>query len=567
MSIARQKLPDIAPPDVLGGGRVSRPGGATLLAGLLCLIVAAPLLALLGFAGQPTEGLWAHLAATVLPEYARNSALLCLGVGAASMAVGTGAAWLVTMYRFPGQRLLNWALVLPLAMPAYVLAYAYTDFLQVTGPLQTLLRETTGWGWRDYWFPNIRSLGGAVFVLTAALYPYVYVLARAGFAEQSMCALEVSRTLGCTPLAAFRRVGLPLARPAIAAGIAFVMMETLADFGAVAYFELRTFTTGIYRAWYALGSPAAAAQLASLLLLLVGAVLALEWWGRGHGRFASGTTHIFRKSQIELTGWRAAAATLFCSLPVLAGFLLPGLVLASMASAASDGLGLKRVLVLTGNTALLGAMASVLIVAVAIVALLAVNRAGSPVARGLLRAAALGYAVPGAVIGVGVLIAVGTIDDTVDGLAKMLRGGVGTGLVLGGTVAALLYAYLVRFFAVGFNPLEAGMAKIAPALGDAARVLGSRPLAVAARVHLPLLRPSLISAMLLVLVDVMKELPATLILRPFNFDTLAVQAFQLATTEQLDGAALPSLVIVAVGLVPVVLLCRMLDRGRGAAAS
>ena len=211
-------------------------GGGTVLATALCLIVAAPLLALLGYIGQPTEGLWAHLASTVLPEYVRNSILLSLGVGAVTLAVGAGAGWLVTMYRFPGQRLLNWALVLPLAMPAYVLAYAYTDFLQVTGPLQTLLRELTGWGWRDYWFPNIRSLGGAILVLSLAFYPYVYVLARAGFAEQSTCALEVSRTLGCTPLAAFLRVGLPLARPAIAAGLAFVMMETLADFGAVAYF-------------------------------------------------------------------------------------------------------------------------------------------------------------------------------------------------------------------------------------------------------------------------------------------------------------------------------------------
>jgi iron(III) transport system permease protein len=486
-------------------------------------------------------------------------------VGAGTLAVGAGAAWLVTMYRFPGQRVLNWALVLPLAMPAYVLAYAYTDFLQVTGPVQTALRDLTGWGWRDYWFPNVRSLGGAVFVLTAALYPYVYVLARAGFAEQSMCALEVSRTLGCTPFAAFRRVGLPLARPAIAAGVAFVMMETLADFGAVAYFELRTFTTGIYRAWYALGSPAAAAQLASLLLLLVFAVLTLEWAARGQGRFASGTTHIFRKERAELTGWRGYAACLACALPILVGFVLPALVLAGMASGASDGVGLGRLAVLAGNTALLGALASTLIVGVAVVALLAANREGSAAALGLLRSAALGYAVPGAVVGVGVLIALGAFDAAADRLAEAATGA-GTGLVVGGTLAALLYAYLVRFFAVGFNPLEAGMAKIAPMLGDAARVLGCGPTSVARRVHLPLLRPSLIGALLLVMVDVMKELPATLILRPFNFDTLAVQAFQLATTERLDGAALPSLVIVAVGLAPVVLLCRMLDKGRGAAA-
>ncbi|MEK0083259.1 ABC transporter permease [Benzoatithermus flavus] len=545
---------------------LAAPGAGTLLAFLLCLVVAAPLLALLGFVGQPTQGLWTHLASTVLGEYLRNSALLCLGVGAGTLAVGTGAAWLVTMYRFPGQRVLNWALVLPLAMPGYVLAYAYTDFLQVTGPVQTLLRELTGWGWRDYWFPNIRSLGGAVFVLTAAFYPYVYVLARAGFAEQSQCALEVSRTLGCTPFAAFRRVGLPLARPAIAAGIAFVMMETLADFGAVAYFELRTFTTGIYRAWYALGSPAAAAQLASLLLLLVFAVLALEWSARGRGRFANNTTHIFRKERVELEGWRGWAAFGLCLLPVLVGFVLPAIVLAGMAWSTSDGIGLARLLHLTGNTALLGALASVVVVAMAITGLLAANREGSMVARSLLRTAALGYAVPGAVIGVGIVIALGSFDGAADQLVKAVTG-TGTGLILSGTVMALLYAYLVRFFAAGFNPLEAGMAKIAPTLGDAARVLGCAPLAVASRVTLPLLRPSLISALLIVLVDVMKELPATLILRPFNFDTLAVEAFQLATTERLDGAALPSLVIVAVGLVPVVMLCRMLDRGRMTAIS
>jgi iron(III) transport system permease protein len=535
-------------------------------AALLCLVVAAPLLALLSFIGEPTEGLWLHLAQTVLGEYARNTALLALGVGALTLAVGTGTAWLVTMYRFPGQRLLNWALVLPLAMPAYVLAYAYTDTLQVTGPVQTLLRDVTGWGWRDYTFPNIRSLGGAVFVLSAAFYPYVYVLARSAFAEQSMCALEVSRTLGCTPFAAFRRVGLPLARPAIAAGVAFVMMETLADFGAVAYFELRTFTTGIYRAWYALGSPAAAAQLATLLLLLVFAVLALEGSARGRGRFANNTTHIFRKERVELRGWRRHLACLACTLPVLIGFVLPALALTSMAINSSEPIGWSRLVELTTNTALLGGGASLVIVGIAVLALFAAQRENSPAAHALLRAAALGYAVPGAVIGVGILIVVGAVDATIDRTAGFLVGA-GTGLVLGGTVVALLYAYLVRFFAVGFNPLEAGMAKIGPALTDAARVLGCRPAAVAARVHLPLLRPALISAALLVLVDVMKELPATLILRPFNFDTLAVEAFQLATTERLDGAALPSLVIVAVGLVPVVLLCRMLDRGRGRAGA
>lgn len=541
----------------------SRPGVA--VAALLCVVIAAPLLALLGFVGQPTEGLWAHLASTVLPEYARNSALLCLGVGLGTLVIGTGSGWLVAMYRFPGQRALSWALVLPLAMPAYVLAYAYTDFLQVTGTVQTLIRSATGWGWRDYWFPNLRSLGGAIFVLAAALYPYVYVLARAAFAEQSICALEVSRTLGCTQFAMFRRVGLPLARPIIAAGVAFVMMETLADFGAVAYFELRTFTTGIYRAWYALGSPAAAAQLASLLLLLVGVLVAIEWSARGQGRVSTATTRLFREQRSELKGWRGWLACGACTLPVLFGFVLPAIVLAAMALNAADGIGPARLVRLAGNTMLLGMLASLVIVGTAVAGLIAASRERSRVAGGLLRAAALGYAVPGAVVGVGVLLVIGNFDRTVDAIARGLGSG-GTGLVLGGTIGALLYAYLVRFFAVGFNPLQAGMARIPPVFGDAARVLGCRPAEVAARVVLPLLRPSLLSAALLVLVDVMKELPATLILRPFNFDTLAVEAFQLATTERLADAALPSLVIVAAGLVPVFLLCRMLDGGRGMAA-
>lgn len=564
MSTVRQSWPALAGTGHDRSASGLRPG--LIAAALLCLIVAAPLIAMLSFVGQPTEGLWAHLASTVLAEYVRNSVLLCLGVGMGALAIGAGSGWLITMYRFPGQRLLNWALVLPLAMPAYVLAYAYTDFLQVSGPIQTMLRDVTGWGWRDYWFPNVRSLGGAVFVLTAALYPYVYVLARAAFAEQSVCALEVSRTLGCTPFAAFRRVGLPLARPIIAAGVAFVMMETLADFGAVAYFELRTFTTGIYRAWYALGSPAAAAQLASLLLVLVFVLLLVEARARGQGRFSTSTIHLFHKRRAELTGWRGWLACGVCALPVLVGFILPAIVLGTMALDASDGVGFKRIVTLGGNTVLLGALASILIVVVAIGGLIAASREPGSRAGGLLRVAALGYAVPGAVIGVGVLIVIGMFDHAVDAVAKAL-GSAGTGLLVGGTIGALLYAYLVRFFAVGFNPLQGGMARISPAFAEAARVLGCKPSGVAARVVLPLLRPSLVSAALLVLVDVIKELPATLILRPFNFDTLAVEAFQLATTERLDGAALPSLMIVAAGLVPVVLLCRMLDRGRGVATA
>lgn len=520
----------------------------------LTLVVAAPVLSVFAYLGHWDDELIRHLAGTVLTEYVGNSLLLCAGVGLFTGLVGAGCGWLVTMYRFPGRRVFAWALFLPLAMPAYVLAYAYTDFLQVTGPLQSWLREVTGWGVRDYWFPEIRSVGGAIFVLSMALYPYVYALARAAFVEQSQCALEVSRTLGCDGWGTFRRVGLPLARPAVAAGIAFVLMETLADFGAVSYFGVRTFTTGIYRAWYALGSPVAAAQLSSLLLLFVLAVLAAERRLRGRARFAAPTTHIFRKTLPQLTGWRAALATLACLLPVLFGFLLPAVVLITMAADSADTPSAARLLQLGGNTVLLGLLAALFLTFTALVTLFSVRWDGTRLGQQLAHLAGLGYAVPGAVIGVGILIVIGLVDSLVADLS-----GIGS-LVLGGTLVAVLYGYLVRFFAVAYGPLEAGFAKIGSNLEDAARSLGSRPLEVFLRVHVPLLRPSLLSALLLVFVDVMKELPATMILRPFNFDTLAIEAFRLATTERLDGAALPSLFIVAAGLIPVVLLVRMTDR-------
>jgi iron(III) transport system permease protein len=528
---------------------------------LLVLLVAMPVGAVFRHVLSSTDGLFAHLAATVLGEYVRNTLILSIGVAALTGVAGAGPAWLISMYRFPGRRVLAWALVLPLAMPAYVLAYTYTDFLQVTGALQTSLRELTGWRPQDYWFPEIRSPGGAVFVLSAVLYPYVYVLARAAFVEQSQCALEVSRTLGCSPFLAFCRVGLPLARPAIATGMAFAVMEALADFGAVSFFGLPTFTTGIYRAWYALGSPAAAAQLASVLLLVVFAVLSIERLSRGHARYTSGTTHIFPKAEVELHGIRAWAAAAACAVPLLLGFIVPLLILLGMTLETDNWLPADRLVSITRNTLFVGAVASATIVAVALIGLFLRLQAPGRAAASLLRVAALGYAAPGAVIGVGIVVAVGGIDSSIDGLARNVLGH-GTGLVLGGTVAALVFGYLTRFFAVAYNPLDAGFAKIGSHVGEAARVLGDRPTRVFWRVHVPLLRPSLLSALLLVFVDVMKELPATLILRPFNLDTLAVEAYRLATTERLGEAALPSFIIVLAGLVPVILLCRLLARGR-----
>jgi iron(III) transport system permease protein len=555
---------NVVMPDAAGrNGRARRTisSWGLLVAAALTLVIAAPVAAVFAFVLQPSHGLWAHLVDTLLLAYLGNTAALGIGVGAATIVIGTGCAWLVVMYDFPGRRWLDWAMVLPLAMPAYVLAYAYTDFLQFTGPLQSALRDATGWGWQDYWFPPIHSLGGAIFVLSMALYPYVYVLARSAFIEQSVCALEVSRTLGCTASGAFFRVALPLARPAIAAGAGFVVMESLADFGAVKYFEVQTFTTGIYRAWFAQGNPAAASQLASLLLLFVFAVLLLERWSRGHRRYAHTSARYRELHPKLLSGGRAILATVVCLLPLAFGFLVPAIVLFDMAANSSEPLVLSRLLHLIGNTVQIGVYASVITVAAALLGIYAIKRDGRPFTRGLANVALLGYATPGIVIAVGIVITVGAVDAAIAGAARAMLG-VSTGLLLAGTIMAVLYGCLVRFFAVAFGPTEAGVGRIKRSFEDVARTLGTTPRGVLARIHLPLMRGSVLSALLLVFVEVLKELPATMILRPFNFDTLATEAFQLATTERLDGAAAPALIIVAVGLVPVILLCRTIRHSR-----
>lgn len=557
------------------GGKAARPARARsgrrvpfsfVVLAMLLLVIGAPLLAIIREAlvlpGDVADGVWPHLLATVFWSYVSNTLILCLGVGTVTAVVGTGTAWLVTLYRFPGRRIAEWALVLPLAMPAYVLAYAYTDLLQFTGPVQTLLRDLTGLEHGDYWFPRIHSVGGAAFVLAFALYPYVYLLARAAFNEQSVCALEVSRTLGCSTSAAFWRVALPVARPAITTGVAFALMETLADFGAVKFFEVPTYTTGIYRAWYATANPAVAAQLATALLLFVFIVFAIERMSRGAGRHRHTTARYRTLSRQRLSGLAAGGALAACSVPIVLGFGLPAAVLAAMALGGVDDLpGVGRLGMLAGNTLLLAALASAVIVASAIVALYTMRGERSILSRCALLFISLGYATPGVVIAIGILIAVGLADQLIgEGLRQAF--GISTGLIVGGSLAAVVYGCLVRFFAVAYGPLEAALAKIKPSYEDAARLLRGRSTSVLRHVHLPLMRSSVVVAALIVFVEVMKELPATMILRPFNFDTLAIEAFQLATTERLDAAAIPSLMIVAAGLLPVVLLCREIRRSR-----
>lgn len=541
--------------------RGRRLGPLSWIAILIAALFLIPVLSVLANLFVSTDGTWSHLFGTVLPSYIANTLILAGGVGVGVLLIGVTTAWLVTMCRFPGRRLFESALILPLAVPAYVMAYAYTDLLQFSGPVQTLIRDLTGWGYGDYWFPPIRSLGGAIAMLMLVLYPYVYLMSRAAFLEQSVCALEVSRTLGAGPWASFLRVAVPLARPAIAAGVALALMETIADFGTVSFFGVATFTTGIIRAWFSLGDRVAAAQLAAVLLAFVLAVLILERWSRGRARYYHSTGRYQHLPGYRLRGLRAALAIAACAIPIAFGFLVPATALLALAIETGDAQFGARFVRLALNSFTLSAVTAAAAVLLAGLLGYGMRLNPGPLTIGAARVATMGYAVPGTVIAVGVLIPFAMFDNAVDGWMRATFG-VSTGLLLTGTIAALVFAYLVRFLAVSLNAVEASLSKIKPSMDDAARSLGRGPAATLVRVHAPLMWGSLLTAGLLVFVDVMKELPATLIMRPFNFDTLAVQAYNLAADERLGEAATASLAIVVVGILPLILISRAIARAR-----
>jgi len=533
--------------------------GWTVLVGAIALLISVPVLFVLSSLATPAGEIWQHLAQTVLLRYVLNSLGLMLGVGCGVVLLGVAGAWLVTMCQFPGRRVMEWALLLPLAAPAYILAYAYTEVLEFYGPVQTGLRAVFGWqGLQDYWFPPIRSLGGAIALLTLVLYPYVYLLVRVAFLEQSVCTLEASRSLGCTPWRSFWRVALPLARPAIAAGTALALMETLSDFGTVQFFGVDTFTTGIYRTWFGMGERPAASQLAALLLLFVLALVWAEQWFRRQSRYFQ--THSRQQiARYHLLGWRGALALLVCLIPVLLGFVIPLALLLQLTINDLGQLANPEFWTFARNSLLLAAITAGLGVAIALVMAYGARLNPSMGMTLATRIAAMGYAIPGSVIAVGVLVPIGGLDNAIDA-AMRNRFGIATGLLFSGTIIALVFAYLVRFLAVAFNTLESSLGRIKPSLDDASRSLGHSTLATLRRVHIPLLGSSLLTAALLVFVDVIKELPATLIIRPFNFDTLAVRVYQLAADERLAAAAAPALAIVAVGILPVLLLSRQIRR-------
>jgi iron(III) transport system permease protein len=508
-----------------------------------------------------TAGTWSHLASTVLPDYIVTTLWLCLGVGSLAALIGVGTAWLVTHFDFPLRRSFEWALVLPLAMPAYVMAYAYTDVLQFAGPLQGWLRATMGWTRDDYWFPDVRSLGGAVVMFSFVLYPYVFMLARSAFMERGGAVIEAGMSLGLSPWRGFVRVSLPLARPAIAAGVALVLMETLADYGTVSYFSVQTFTTGIYRAWFSLGDRVAAAQLAMCLLGFVVVVLALERQSRGQARFHGTGLRRQPPRGLPLTGWRAAGSIVACVVPLLIGFFVPAGVLLHLAVTDGDAQFGTRFITLAGNSVGVSVLTAVLAVSLALLVAYARRLDPRPLTRTAHWAVGLGYALPGSVIAVGVLIPLARADNL---LAQWLQSTFGwhTGLLFTGSIAALVFACLVRFMTSALQTVDSALHRVTPHMDDAARSLGLKPARALRRVHLPLLQRGLLTAGLLVFIDVMKELPATLVMRPFNFDTLATQVYTLASDERLAEASSATLTIVAVGLLPLFVLCRQIARER-----
>ncbi|MBG9389496.1 ABC transporter permease [Caenimonas aquaedulcis] len=521
-----------------------------LLASLLVLPVAAVLVSWLQWDAASAQIL-REMAGTVLPGYAWTSLVLCVAVGAGVAVVGGGAAAAVTLFDFPGRRLFEWALLLPLAMPAYVVAYAYTDYLQFSGPLQSWLRATFGLQGRV--LPEVRSLGGAALVFVFSLYPYVYLLARTALGERAGHLMEAARLLGAPLRRRLRSVAFPLARPAIAAGVALALMETLADFGVSSYFGIQTFTTGIYKAWLSMDNRIAAAQLATVLLVVVATLLGLERRAQQRMRFAGGRGARVGSAEAQpmrLRGRHAAAAFALCTVPVLLGFVLPVLFMLRPLAAEWTVLPWDRFLQWSFNSVRLGAISAALAVAAALLMAFSLRRAPGAVTQGVVRLASLGYAVPGAVIVVGLLLPTGWLQQVAPTS--------GAGAWVTATVLGVVWAYLVRFVSVALQSVQSGYTRIPASVDDSARMLGAAGFGLLGRVHWPLLRRSVLAAGLLVFVDVMKELPATLVLRPFDSDTLAVVAYQLARDERLGEAALPSLALVLVGLIPVMLLSRAL---------
>ncbi len=526
----------------------------------IALLISIPILTILLSIFLPSSDVWQHLKSTVLTEYVKNSLLLVAGVSLGTLVIGITTAWLCSVCEFPGRKVFSWLLLLPLAFPPYIIAYTYTGLLDFAGPIQTLLRASFGWGFGDYWFPEIRSLSGAITMLSLVLYPYIYLLTRTAFSEQSSSFREASHILGVGMRNTFLKAALPLARPAIIAGLTLVVMETLADYGTVHYFGVPTFTTGIFRTWFGLGDRVAATQLASLLLLCVFLVIIIERYSRKTEKYQN-LTNSQKKWRYHLSGSKAALAIFICLTPITLGFVVPALQLFSWALKTAPDIINSSFFELVFNTVRLAFMVSIVVVVTATFLAYGKRVSAHFIVPYSVNISAMGYAIPGIIIAVGVLLPFAWFDNALDTWLTN-NFGLSSGLLLTGTLAALVFAHVVRFMAIGLNSVDADLAKINCNIDDAAQLLGHKSFDRFFYVHLPLIRSGVLTAALLVFVEVIKELPATLVLRPFNFNTLAVRTYELASDERLADSASSALLIVAVGILPILILNRSITKSQ-----
>lgn len=541
-----------------------RLSGATLAALVVSAFVAMPIVAifLIGLSGDGEN--WQHMLFNVVPRAASRTLLLLALTGALTACIGIVSAWLVASCDFPFRRLLSVALVLPLAIPSYLAAYAFGEFLDFTGPVQSLYRSLFGFASaRDYSFPDVRSLGGAVLVMSAVLYPYVYLACRSMFLMQGRAAADVARTLGAGPFRVFSRVQIPMARPAIMVGLTLVMMETLNDIGAVEYLGVNTLTFSIYDTWLNRGSLAGAAQIASVLLVFVVLLLWIERRARRRQRFASQKTTAVTIDavRLKLSGWRGWGAGLLCALPVIVGFVVPVAVLAGFAARRLGDFAEPRLIKALGHSVAVSSSAALLTVILAFVLAYAARTDRSRLTAGASRLASLGYGIPGTVLGIGVLIPLAGFDNFLDGMLRQSLG-VSSGLLLSGTGFAIVYAATVRFLTMAEGTIDAGFQKLSPHLDMAARTLGRNGLQTLSQVLLPNMRPAVLTSALLVFIETLKELSATILLRPFNFNTLATLVYEDASRSKVQDASVAAIIIILAGLIPVILVSRSLDRPR-----
>jgi len=532
---------------------------------LTTAIVALPVLSVIFLAFFPEENIWPHLMDTTLPRYLVTTLKLMTGVGAITLVIGLASAWAVTMCEFPGRKYFEWAMLLPFAVPAYVIAYVYTSLLDYAGPVQVALREWFGWtSAADYWFPEIRSLEGATLMLGLVLYPYVYLLARAAFLEQSPSLFAVSRSLGHSALSTFFKVVLPIARPAVAVGLSLVLMETLNDFGTVDFFAVQTLTAGLFDTWMNLGNIGGAAQIATTMLIFVVILVTLERYSRRRQQQYAGRDNRDPIRRFTMSFPRQLICVAVCALPVIFGFVIPGVTLGVYAWEYFDDSWNPAFIRNTFNSLFLSGTAALTTLLIGVTLAYSRRLHDTRGMQVLMRLSSLGYAMPGAVLAIGVIMPMAGFDNWLDTLMRNTFN-VSTGLLLSGSAFAIVYAYTVRFLAVSAGSVESALQKITPSMDMASRSLGNSPGKTLVKVHLPMLRGTLVTAALVVFVDCMKELPATLILRPFNFETLATYVYQFASDERLYHSALPALIIVLAGILPIILMSRSISNSRSMA--